>query len=365
MYNYNIFNENYVGGKIVKLVIKMLNAFYGDSFLITCIDDSGTKNIIVDGGISRTYTRTLRNEIEKIEEKKQNIDLMFITHVDEDHIGGIISFFEDECINKSIVKKVVFNSAKSISNFLKTEYDSNREINIKKITDKKVSYSQGKTLENELIKLGLLEDRVWKTGDEIKLGQAIIKILTPRKIELKKLNKHWIKESSYKRKASARENDYDKTISELILENTYKKDNSIANRSSISFLLEYGSFKVLMLGDSRSDVVTKSLKRLDYSTEKKLVLDFVKLPHHGSEKNTFYDLLDIIECKKYIISTDGSIFNHPDKKTFSRILNKFSNVEFYFNYDVYESIFSNVDCEEYKFTCYKENVMELSDERDI
>lgn len=349
----------------MKLKIKMLEAFNGDSFLVSLEDNNSIKNIIVDGGISKTYIRHLRSEIESIASKSENIDLMFITHVDDDHIGGIISFFEDDEIDKSIVKRVIYNSALSISKSFDTEYDSLREIDINKTCDRKVSYEQGKTLENELLKNNLLETKVIKTLNKIILGNATITILTPREIELKKLNKRWEKETSDKRQASSSENDYKKSIKELLENDKYVKDSSIVNRSSISFLLEYGTFKILMLGDARSDIITKSLNRLGYTKDNKLKVDYVKLPHHGSRKNLYYDLLNIIDCKKYIISTDGSIFNHPDKITLARILNTFNDVEFYFNSRVYEEIFLEEDRKKYQFSCIKKEVMELDDERNI
>lgn len=350
----------------MKLNIKMLEAFHGDCFLISLKDNDCVKNIIVDGGISKTYIRNLRFEIESIMKAEgQNIDMMFITHVDDDHIGGIISFFEDDETDKSIVKRVMYNSALTISKSLRTKYDPLREIHINKTTERKASYQQGKTLENELLKYNLLQNKVIKALDKIYIGDAIITILSPRDIEVKKLNKRWEIEQSEKRKASSSDDDYKKSIKELLKDDKYIKDQSIVNRSSISFLLEYGIFKILMLADSRSDIITKSLNRLGYNKENKLVLDYVKLPHHGSKNNLYYDLLDIIDCKKYIISTDGSIFNHPDKITLARILKIFSDVEFYFNSTVHEKIFLKEDKDEYQFTCINKDIMELSDERDL
>lgn len=349
----------------MKLIIKMLEAFNGDSFLISLEDDETIKNIVVDGGISKTYIRDLNSEIESIGSKGQNIDLMFITHVDDDHIGGIISFFEDDEIKKNIVKRVVYNSALTISKHLNVKYDSSMEIEINKITERKMSYEQGKTLERELLRYNLLEHKVIKALDKIELGTAILTILSPREDDIKRLYNKWERETSDKKKASSSENDYKKSIRCLLKEDKYSKDESIVNRSSISFLLEYGDFKILMLADSRSDIITKSLNKLGYTKNKKLIVNYVKLPHHGSKNNLNYDLLEIIDCKKYIISTDGSIFNHPDKMTLARILNIFNNVEFYFNSPVCEEIFLEQDKEEYDFTFTKTNIMELNDERDI
>ena len=345
--------------------IKMLDGFNGDCFVIEITQNDSRTNIIVDGGISKTYIRELRDEIKSIEEKEENIDLMFITHVDDDHIGGIISFFEDEEIDKKIVKKVVFNSALSVARYMKTEYDSRREIDINKTSERKMSYQQGKTLEAELIKYELLNEKVTKVNDILNIRDYKIIILSPRYEDIKRLHNKWERETSDKREASCSDNDYNTSIKELLINDKFNEDKSVANISSISFILDLGTCKILMLGDTRSDIVTKSLNDLGYNKENKIIVDYVKLPHHGSANNLYYDLLEVIVCKKFIISTDGSIFNHPDKKTLARIINSIDNVEFYFNSNIYENIFLEEDYQNYQFTCIKKEVIELNDERHI
>ncbi len=344
----------------MKLKIKMFEAFNGDSFLIS-FEDEIIKNILIDGGISKTYIRELRSEIDNIKSSGQKIDLMVITHVDDDHIGGIISFFEDDEINKDIVKRVIYNSALAVSKHLNTKYDPLKEIGINKVSDREVSYSQGKTLEKELLNNNLLELTVIKAFDKINLGIARITILSPREKDLRSLYRKWSRESSEQKQASSSENDYKISVDSLLENDKYIKDTSIVNKSSISFLLEYGPFKLLMLADSISEIITKSLDDLGYSKDNKLKVDYVKLPHHGSKNNLNYDLLKIIDCNKFIISTDGSIFNHPDKITLARILATFNNVEFYFNSSICEEIFLDEDIKKYNFTFSKIEVMELND----
>lgn len=46
--------------------ITMLNAFNGDSFILTFSSNEQTFNILVDGGIPRTYIPALKNKISEI-----------------------------------------------------------------------------------------------------------------------------------------------------------------------------------------------------------------------------------------------------------------------------------------------------------
>ncbi|MCY6353637.1 ComEC/Rec2 family competence protein [Clostridium sp. ZS2-4] len=335
--------------------IKMLKAFNGDSLIISFPKNKKTNyNILIDGGISRTYNCTLKKEIENIIKSEEFIDLLIITHVDDDHIGGIIKFFEDVSIDKSIVKRVVFNSAWSLAENFNTIYNLNRE---QKIGDGRTctSFKQGLTLEKKLKELNLLEPYIIKALDVIEIGNAKLTILSPLEETLKLLNDNWEIEKLEDLNCSAKMNDYNKTIQELLDSNKDKNDSSLVNESSIAFLLEINEYKILMLGDAYPNSIVNTLKKLGYSNLNKLKLDYLKLSHHGSNKNINTDFLNIIECSNYFISTNGVRYNHPNKATLAKVINTQKNITFYFNYKVYEKIFKKKDYEQFEFKCIQIN----------
>lgn len=117
------------------------------------------------------------------------------------------------------------------------------------------------------------------------------------------------------------------------------KDTELANASSIAFILKCDDLSILMLGDCYPQNVEKYLRKKGYSEENPLVVDFVKISHHGSRNNTSNSLLDIIRCDKFIISTNGGKCrsNHPDRITIAHILchperHMDTKVHLYFNY---------------------------------
>ena len=64
-----------------------------------------------------------------------------------------------------------------------------------------------------------------------------------------------------------------------------------------------------------------------------LEIDAFKLPHHGSAKNVSNDLLAVLSCKDYLISTNGDQFHHPDHKALARIINSGGDrPRLFFNY---------------------------------
>jgi len=62
--------------------------------------------------------------------------------------------------------------------------------------------------------------------------------------------------------------------------------------------------------------------------------DIIKVSHHGSITNTSKELLEIIDSRNYIISSDGSKFDHPDIETIAKIINRKSAFtrNLHFNY---------------------------------
>jgi len=118
-----------------------------------------------------------------------------------------------------------------------------------------------------------------------------------------------------------------------LLQDQFKIDAAKANGSSIAFLAEFGGKAALLLGDAFPDVVAASIKRLLKARgKKKLKVDAVKVAHHGSKNNTNDELLALIDCPTYMISTNGAQFKHPDKACIARILKVGKPARLVFNY---------------------------------
>lgn len=69
--------------------IKLFPAEYGECILLS-IGKENQYNILIDGGLSKTYQKYIKSEICHIKEVKQKIGLVVCTHMDNDHICGLI-----------------------------------------------------------------------------------------------------------------------------------------------------------------------------------------------------------------------------------------------------------------------------------
>jgi len=332
MYNIHIEKD-----KEEKMGIKLefLRAGCGDSILV--YTSNGT-NILIDSGEKKTYKKSIkpslsRNEIDKL-------DLVVLTHIDDDHISGLIEMLESTD-GREMINEIWFNSYQDmkISNNLTNDVSFSEGdlfedlINEYDITHRKNIFFTQESTE---------KDREFYIGSDIKLT-----LLSPSKKELDKLQVNWDKFRDNEPKDVSGKSPFDSRdidaiyadFQDKVLQKNDKSktllsatSTSDANGSSIAFLLEYQDKKFLFLGDADIKVINQSLIDLGMIG---LEVNFVKLSHHGSKKNINKEFLDIIKTDTFVILTDGAKHQHPHKETFSLILKhekRAENIKFIFNY---------------------------------
>jgi beta-lactamase superfamily II metal-dependent hydrolase len=329
--------------------LRILQADHGDSIAIKIEHEGEIKNILIDGGPASVFEcnsqpMALKEFLDEIINADEFIDLLILTHVDDDHVGGLLAGFEQSEYLEKLTKKVWFNSGQLIFDHFKTKaIESNSkylEFNPESV-DKITSIAQGVEFETHIKKLACWTNKLIQANEVIELFGCIFKILSPTEDKLNKLLFKWENEID-DILTSPYENDYSNTFHELIRKDKFKGDQSPHNGSSIAFLFEHKGQSILFLGDSHAPVIINSLKNLNYSKDNKLKLDYMKVSHHGSKANTNKKLLELIDCKNFIISTDGSRHNLPNKVTLARIIEQFPDANFLFNYpDLKHHIFKN------------------------
>jgi beta-lactamase superfamily II metal-dependent hydrolase len=117
--------------------------------------------------------------------------------------------------------------------------------------------------------------------------------------------------------------DFSKFDVEALARAPTKKDPSAPNGSSIAFLAEYEGHTILLTGDAHADVLVESIRQLQRERGvegSRLKLDAIKLAHHGSAQATTLALLDQVECPRYLVSSNGDIFGHPDREAIARVI---------------------------------------------
>lgn len=347
--------RSFTGAKVgenMGLTINFVQALHGDSILIECPSPGGNVRILIDGG-PRTAFRSsqltdqrqgkLKVTLDNLIDQGHHIDLVVLTHVDDDHVGGLIAAFENSSYLPRLAKRVLFNSGNLISEYFASEHE---------LTDKLVgnfhnstytSIDQGIKFERYISDLKIWHRKLAMQNvvyDE--LSNVKLVFLSPGDGELQKLKDKWSEKEPLPSGLTAfKENDYKKTYEELLLVDQFQEDKSVTNGSSISFILESNGSNLVFLGDAFPSTVVESLKKLGHTEDFPLTASLVKISHHGSKGNTNYELLRLIDSPRFVISTNGAIHGHPDKVTLARIHRIRPNATIYFNYaEVINKIYS-------------------------
>lgn len=319
------------------VTVRVLKANHGDCILVSHEGDLGTVNILIDGGTSMTfkygprqrYDGALAKVLDEIKNKGQHIELVILTHIDDDHIHGLIKAFETAGYLGELVKSIWFNSSRLITqHFSVTEIPENNIL----LTDNspQTSVMQGKELEALLDEIGCERAPLIMAGQVHRVGPFKLTVISPGQNQLECLLHKW-PSGSESGATAAHDNDYQLSLKEIWEADEFESDSSVYNGSSIAFLLEVDNTKMLFLGDAHDQVIVKSIKELGFSRTNKLHLDLVKISHHGSQYNTSSEFLSLLRSSRYVISTNGSKHGLPNKRAIARII-KETDGQILFNY---------------------------------
>lgn len=370
--------------KVVK--IKSFPAMNGESFLISI----GSSHILIDAGYSDTYHDYIKNELKEINKRGEKLDLFILTHIDTDHIEGAKELLIGNISNdkSEIVKinEIWFNSFynSELTDKISKELERidieliqtivNREANSKTIYKPNEGSLVGIGEAISVTNLVLEGNYNWNCVTKQKAicienvmdGYTIgdekdikIHILSPYKRNLTRLDNWWVEKidqenSDLKLDHSELVNSLYELLIQNYAENIYedeigrllsceindieslskekvKYDTSKANASSIAVLIEYQDIKMIFLADSIPAVINKSLKR--FTSSDKLKCDLLKLSHHGSKRNISDSILSKLNCTNFLISTNGSSFDHPDPMTLAKLIqhNEYGDITIYLN----------------------------------
>jgi len=331
------------------LRIEIMPAKCGDCLWIEYGDPQRPHKLLIDGGTAGTYKAILKR-LRLLRADQRNFELLIVTHVDSDHIGGILKLLSKSDIEVSF-DDVWFNGWRHLPG---SDLEAFGPV-------------QGERLTSCLIKpkmhwneqFGKLSVSIPETGSlpVVPLSGGIkLTLLSPNSEQLARLRPVWIDEC---RKAGldpsytppkpqpappAGLEVFGPLDIAALADAQFEGDNSEANGTSIAILAEFEDRRILLAGDAYPNVLLDSIERLVGSQKTdRLRLDAFKLPHHGSKSSINRDILTKVDCSRYLFSTDGTRFNHPDKEAVARVI-KFGGQkpELVFNYRTdFNSVWNN------------------------
>ncbi|WP_333669311.1 MBL fold metallo-hydrolase [Acinetobacter guillouiae] len=288
----------------------------------------------------------LKRVLDDLRKNNHKIDLVILTHVDDDHIGGVLKAFEHPDYLSQMANRVLFNSGQLIHENFNESNISLNDISGNFDGNADTSISQGASFESFISRHGLWDRRLIYQSMVYELLDIKLTFLSPSDKYLRKLLVKWEKEEGLP-ETSTNNTDYKYSYAELLATDKFIEDKSIHNGSSLSFILERNGKNFVFLGDAFPSTIIEGLRVLGYSEENPLKAELVKISHHGSKKNTNSELLKLIDTTKYVVSTDGSRHGLPNKTTFARIHTINPEAHILFNYEhLIDEIYSTNEVKE-------------------
>lgn len=360
----------------MKAILNTFKSGNGDCIFLRLKNSEFTFTIMIDCG---RYTDEIKNFVESILEKK--INMLIVTHIDNDHIDGLITMFKTH-VDLS-VDKILYNcyqcmngqQVQAMSDTVKKDIDklkSNLPPRIDK-SKEKINMVQASTLAEILLSNDNWKHAWFKDSYitvetlDMFLGEGFGKLLflSPRKEDIFKLDKQFAKEYMRLTHHATDNNHFDgkETLYELVsklvsmtkkskelinnkkiahahincsekkLEEAYHfSPSSISdeNTASIAFIWEFGNYRILFMGDAEPVVVEKSLKQK--MGDQEISYKAIKISHHGSKHSTNIALMKLIDSNHYFI-TGGNVSDKPSIEALAKIIKKNGGHIRFFHYN--------------------------------
>lgn len=326
----------------------------GDCLLLHFGSKDAPGLAIIDGGPGGVYVPHLKPRLEQIRAARGlarveplEVDLLMISHVDDDHIRGILDLtkemLQDQARHRPLALSVLdfwHNSFDSIIGNKPDELtaaftghfgaastggglpsDATIEADDEDLDEETIvsslkvlaSIGQGSQLRADAEKLGFPANLEFggklimatKDAGPLEIADGLnFTVAGPMLPELEKLHKKhedWLKDLKEKGKSPP------DALAAYV-------DRSVANLSSLVVLAEADGKRMLLTGDARGDKILEGLELAGALRKSGTMhVDLLKVPHHGSANNLDDDFFERITADHYVFSGDGEHGN-PERE---------------------------------------------------
>lgn len=347
--------------------LDVIPAGKGDCLILYFGDEDKPRLVLIDGGPNGTYPR-LRDRLEKIRKLRKlppetplPVDLIMVSHVDADHIYGILELMNElkeaqgqqpRIINvmlgvwhnsfENIIKDTATMKDAFTNKFGTSSLDADppedltldSEIENLELVRSSLkvlqSVRQGAQFRKDVEALGFNLNPFFDDGEKLVLTHGpnsvemddgltftIVGPVLEQVEALRKEHERWLKELAKQ----------GKTAEDVLAAYV---DDSVTNLSSIVVLAEVGERKMLLTGDALGNKILEGLELAGRMENGKLHVDILKVPHHGSSYNVELDFFQRITADHYVFSGNGEHGN-PERETLEMLLTARGND----NYEVH------------------------------
>jgi beta-lactamase superfamily II metal-dependent hydrolase len=337
----------------------------GDCLLLSNTAD--TTRVLVDGGMPAAYSSHVAPTLGALRRAKKDIDLVYVSHIDQDHIGGVLRLLNDEVewrvhehqlktrnrthkepaaprppkvrqIWHNAFHEQVTKNAGEIEDALAAiapvltgaEIASLKEAGLRQgslATSIREAIQVPRRISPKQLKIPLnlpADGKLMMLRDgakAIRVKDLTVTVLGPTEQHLKKLRADWnewlrknkealkaIREKGRKDVERLGASEFDMFLAILRLQTeTFGNPEDVTppNLASLTLLVEENGTSVLLTGDARGDQIIDGLTATRHLSDTRFNVDVLKVPHHGSENNIESDFCDTVIAKHYVFCGNG------------------------------------------------------------
>jgi hypothetical protein len=252
--------------------IHLLPAEYGDSIVVEYGDERRPKRILIDAGTGTNESyAAVRTRIKEISKQDGLFELLVVTHIDLDHIGGVLPLLDEAKALGITFKEIWFNAYEHLTDLLGPK--QGEQLSSRIVTGKypwNLKFGNGAVVVPDGGPLPFVD------VDGMK-----ITLLSPKRAQLEKLEKVWrevIEAAGLVPGVGATmaPEEIDDLLGEEAIDvadlarSRFKGDTAEANGSSIAFVAEHDGKSALFGADAFPGLLAESLARLPDAERKRL-----------------------------------------------------------------------------------------------
>lgn len=334
--------------------LEVLRARKGDCSMLHYGTTTKPGLALIDGGPDDVYQPFLRPRLEELrterglaDDKPMVIDLMMLSHIDDDHVAGLLELTRELLDAKdneqpNIVRildlwhntfdDIIDNDADELAGAVKSHFgpaslggglptdvlDELEDSTVGAVSDTVMiiaSVPQGRELRDDAKKLVIQPNTevggglvvATEDGGRLDMGKNLtFTVVGPMLPEIKKLQvevRAWLKKHP-----EAQERVTASALASLA-------DSSPTNLSSIVVLAEAAEKSILFTGDALGDKILKGLEMVGLLDKAGSIhVNVLKGQHHGSDRNYTPEFFERVTADHYVFSGNGEHGN-PERET--------------------------------------------------
>jgi hypothetical protein len=306
--------------------------------------------VMIDGGPSQVYPPHLKPRLDTIRGTRNlaagsslPVDLLMVSHIDDDHIKGILELTRELTDAKRARKplpvkignlwhnsfdKIIGNDPHELTSAVTASFGAaalSGEVDPEDLEPSAglvlASVPQGQKLSDDAKTLGLrvnghAQGQVVMAeagAAPVDLGKGLrLTVIGPMKQELAELQEEY---DRFLKKKKAADKNAEAALAAF-------SDDSAANLSSIVVLAEAEEKRILLTGDARGDKILEGLELVGLlAAGGTMHVDVLKAPHHGSDRNMDPIFFRRVTADHYVFSGNGEHGN-PERETLQMLLDE-------------------------------------------